>query len=68
MAPELETIHKTIFDIQTEVQNLRSFVIGIAGKDEEGEYRPDFVNKILKENQEEAPFIFRDKKDFLKTN
>ncbi|MCK4781517.1 hypothetical protein KAS79_01145 [Candidatus Parcubacteria bacterium] len=51
--------------LQEEVKILRSFVIGIAGKDKEGEYKPEFVKKILKASQEKPEHRFKDKKSFL---
>ena len=48
---QLATIPKLnnrIEDLQNEVSQLRSFVIGQAGRDPEGNYRHEFVKKILK--------------------
>lgn len=52
-------------ELEREIQLLRSFLIGVAGKDKEGNYKPEFVKKILKANQEKGKFIFKDKKSFL---
>ncbi len=52
-------------ELEKEIQLLRSFVIGVAGKDKEGNYKTEFVKKIIGANQEEGKFIFRDKKSFL---
>ena len=54
-----------ISKFQTELELLRSFVIGIAGKDREGNYRPEFVEKILKKLREEPKYTFKNKKSFL---
>lgn len=35
-------------NLAREVQLLRSFVIGCAGRDSEGNYRPAFVRRVLK--------------------
>jgi hypothetical protein len=51
--------------LEREVKLLRSFSIGIAGKDKEGNYRPEFVKKILRAAQEKGKFIFKDKESFL---
>ncbi|OGY30115.1 MAG: hypothetical protein A3F35_03340 [Candidatus Woykebacteria bacterium RIFCSPHIGHO2_12_FULL_45_10] len=52
-------------NLQEEVKLLRSFVIGIAGKDEEGEYNPEFVGRILRALKENADYKFSDSKTFL---
>ena len=49
-----------------EVELLRSLVIGILGRDKEGEYRPEFVKKILGSVREKAPHSFKNGKSFLK--
>jgi len=54
-----------ISSIQKEIELLRSFIIGIAGKDEEGEYKPEFVKRILKAPQEKPKYTFRNKQDFI---
>lgn len=60
-----ENLPALIEDLKKEVSRLRSVVIGIIGKDEEGEYRPEFVKKILKASQEPSHYTFKDKKHFL---
>jgi len=61
-----ETIIKnTGKNIQQELNLLRSFLIGIAGKDDEGNYRPEFVKKLLRIAKEKEKFNFKDKKSFL---
>ena len=52
-------------DLQNEVKLLRSFVIGIAGQDKEGDYKPEFVNRIFNSLKEKAEFKFTGSKDFL---
>jgi hypothetical protein len=54
-----------ISEFQRELGLLRSFVIGIAGKDKEGNYQPEFVKRILKNLREEPKYTFKDKKSFL---
>ena len=54
-----------VADLQTEVELLRSFVIGIAGKDKEGEYKPEFVERIFRALKEKPEFEFTDSKTFL---
>jgi hypothetical protein len=55
-----------ISELQEEVRILRSFVIGIIGKDKEGKYNPEFVEKILQSSQEESKHTFKDSASFLK--
>ncbi len=55
-----------ISELQEEIKLLRSFIIGIIGKDEEGKYNPEFIKKIYKSSQETPKFIFKDKDSFLK--
>ncbi|MBI2626331.1 MAG: hypothetical protein HYW69_01920 [Candidatus Nealsonbacteria bacterium] len=54
-----------IAKLQEEINILRSFVIGITGKDKEGNYRPEFVKKILKSAKEREEFSFKGTKHFL---
>ncbi|MFH1894384.1 MAG: hypothetical protein ABH813_00550 [Patescibacteria group bacterium] len=56
---------RNIADLQKELNLLRSFLIGIAGKDKEGNYRPEFVRKILRNAQAKERFIFKDRKSFF---
>lgn len=53
-------------NIQEEIKLLRSFVIGIAGKDKEGEYRAEFVKKIFRTFREKPRYVFKDKESFLR--
>ena len=54
-----------IKDLAQEVSTLRSFVIGLAGKDSEGEYRPEFVEKVLKSSADKPTGTFRNANEFL---
>lgn len=62
-----KTLTKTtnLKKLQKEVELLRSFVIGHMGRDPEGEYKPEFVKRILEAVNEKPEFVF-DKKTFLK--
>ena len=65
----MKTIEKDQLDIRDlaqEIIMLRSFVIGMAGKDSEGEYRPEFVKKILTGSKEKNIGSFKDSAGFLK--
>lgn len=55
-----------VISIKEEVNLLRSFVIGILGKDEEGEYRPEFVEKALKAAREKPRGVITDTESFFK--
>ncbi|MCD6193307.1 MAG: hypothetical protein J7L26_07535 [Candidatus Aminicenantes bacterium] len=59
-------LNNEILSLKEEVKILRSVIIGLLGKDKEGEYRPEFVEKVLKTSKEKSVGIFKDKKTFLK--
>ncbi len=52
-------------DLEQELVSLRSLVIGLIGKDEEGSYRPEFVEQTLKAAQDPILYTFSPK-DFAK--
>ncbi len=64
-ATSLKTKKDSLRGLKNEVALLRSFIIGFAGKDREGEYRPEFVSKILKAAKEKPTYAFRDARSFL---
>ena len=45
---------------------LRSAVIGLLGEDEEGQYRPEFVEEILKSSKEKPTHTYKGPGSFLK--
>jgi hypothetical protein len=51
--------------LQREVELLRSVVIGMVGRDPEGEYRPEFVARVLKAIEEKPQYEFRKSRAFL---
>ena len=61
----LEKINNSISELKRETAVLRSFVVGAVGRDEEGEYRPEFVKEVLSSAKDEKVFAFN-KADFLK--
>ncbi len=61
----LEKSNQRSVNLVEEVKALRSFLIGMLGKDKEGEYKPEFVRKVLKAARKKAVFTFKGKKDFL---
>ena len=60
------TQEKNVAELQKEVKLLRSFVIGFVGKDREGEYRPEFVRKILQAVTDKATHTFQNSQSFLR--
>lgn len=61
-----KTLDKKTRELEKEIELLRSFVIGRAGRDPEGEYNPAFVKRVLKAAQEKPKYEFKDSKSFLK--
>lgn len=53
-------------DLKQEVGLLRSFVIGLIAKDQEGEYRPEFTKEILLALKERPVHLFKGAASFLK--
>lgn len=51
--------------LEQDVAALRSFVIGLAGRDKEGEYRPEFVSRLLQASQKKPAYKFANAKSFL---
>jgi hypothetical protein len=58
-------LNNELTNLKQKVQIMRSLLIGLVGQDKEGEYRPEFVRKILKAVGEKADFSFRNGKTFL---
>lgn len=61
----LEKLNRNVLDLKKEMKVFRSFAVGVLGRDEEGEYNPDFVKKILGVSSESASFHFKNKTSFL---
>lgn len=66
MAILTPTKTSSVRELQKEVELLRSFVIGQTGRDREGEYKPEFVRRILKAAQDPPTHEFKDADSFLK--
>ena len=62
----IKTLNKKTRELEKEVELLRSFVIGQAGKDPEGRYNPAFVRRILKATKEEPTYEFKNTESFLR--
>lgn len=56
-----------LLEIEAEVTRLRSFVIGVAGKDREGNYQPKFVKDVLAASRDDVMGEFTTPETFLKT-
>lgn len=61
-----KTVTKIVNNLTNEVKVLRSLVISVIGKDNEGEYRPAFVKGVLKAARQKPTENFSNSKDFLK--
>ena len=55
-------VHLTL---REEVMLLRSAVIGLVGKDDEGEYRPEFVREVFKDLKRKPTLTFTTPEKFL---
>lgn len=53
-------------DIESEIIALRSYIIGVAGKDKEGNYRPEFVKKVLSAVRDKTDYKFENPEKFIK--
>lgn len=53
-------------NLRDEVKLLRSFMIGITGRDKEGSYRPDFVKRVLALAKKKTTHVFKNEKTLLK--
>jgi len=60
-----EKLNREVSDLKREMGMFRSFLIGALVKEKEGEYRPEFVKKILRLSKEKAELSFKDAKTFL---
>lgn len=56
-----------VTDMCQEIGLLRSAIIGYIGKDADGEYRPEFVKKLLRDAREDGVCVFKSKKLFLQS-
>lgn len=59
-------LHKEVKTLREKLDLFRSFLIGILGRDEEGEYKQEFVKEVLQATQEKPIGVFKDKESFLK--
>ncbi|MEK7610971.1 MAG: hypothetical protein AAB486_01185 [Patescibacteria group bacterium] len=61
-----EVIKTQVVDIKKEVALLRSYIIGVVGKDSDGSYRPEFVRRIFRNLSDKPVHIFKSPSLFLK--
>lgn len=55
-----------IKNLKKEIELLRSLVIGVVGRDSEGRYRPEFIERIHHAVDEKYSHRFTSRKSFLK--
>ena len=60
-----ENLDQKIEELKKDIRFLKSFLIGILGKDKEGEYNPEFVKEVLRIAKKKPCFKFKSKKVFL---
>ncbi len=60
-----ENLDQKIEELKKDIRFLKSFLIGILGKDKEGEYNPEFVKEVLRIAKKKPCFKFKSKKAFL---
>jgi hypothetical protein len=58
---------RELTELRHEVTILRSFIIGVAGKDPEGEYNPTFAQQVLRASQKKPVGRFQSTESFLAT-
>lgn len=56
----------TTKELEQKVSMLQSAIIGLVGRDAEGNYRPAFVKRVLRRAQEPTQYRFTDANSFLK--
>lgn len=52
-----KTLEKKVQELSNQVVFLRSYIIGAIGKDPEGEYRPEFVEEMLRLARQKQPSV-----------
>ena len=66
MATKIRSTKKSeIHKLRTEVAALRSYIIGVVGRDVEGGYRPEFVRQVLADSEEKSVATFASPDQFL---
>ena len=64
-AVAVNKLNNKVGKLEREVRMLRSLFISVAGQDEEGSYRPEFVKEILGALEEKPNFAFKSRDLFL---
>lgn len=57
---------RRIEKLQKEVDILRSLLISLVGEDEEGKYKSEFAQRLLRATHEEANMTFKNGRSFLR--
>jgi len=62
----MDKLNAELGTLKREVRTLRSFLISVVGKDEEGAYRPQFVREVLRAAREQPTRSFENAHSLLK--
>jgi hypothetical protein len=63
----LQKLDKELKEVKRDLRQMKSFFYSAPLKDDEGEYRKEFVKKVLSRARSKGPFKkFIDKESFLK--
>lgn len=60
------SVKNDVLHLRREVSALRSFMIGMAGKDKEGNYRSEMVHEVIEASLEKATHKYSGKGSLLK--
>ena len=58
-------LNNELANLKQKLEIISSLLIGLVGRDKEGEYRAEFVRNILKAAGEKTHFLFKNEKTFL---
>lgn len=62
---QVQRLNTELGALKREVRTLRSLMISVVGRDEEGAYRPQFAREILNAAREKPSRSFRNARAFL---
>jgi len=65
MTTQIQQVNTKFARLEREIKILRSAFISVVGKDKEGEYRPEFVHRILETIKERPGLTFVNPRSFL---
>lgn len=61
-----EKIYREVRQLRKETESLRGLVLAIL-HDPEGDYKPSFIRRVLRNENKRTAFVFRDPRSFLKS-